>query len=217
MQNEHTARRVQIGREQSPTNLTISAEPTPAPRAADNIATQLQTGIAPNGFTWGASQWFDLYLCGEKVGTFVGTSRAIQNLESIARNRGIDLRAARAAYLQALQSDVTPVSIPAVTCEATITPNTETAPATAKQPLRAARQRCMAIVGKSGFTTDSARMRAASLNYFGWFHKSRTEWTAEKWTAFADAVEGGVWKPDFEGGFVRVHNYSGTQPQQKAA
>ena len=52
--------------------------------------------------TWHGCQWYDLFLCGKKVGpAIVGYSRAVTQLKGIANTAGIDLRAARSAFLEA--------------------------------------------------------------------------------------------------------------------
>jgi len=125
-------------------------------------ANELKTGIeAIKGATWSGSQWYTLWLCGRKVGTIVCAGRAIAQLEGIARNQGLDLCAARAAYVAAVEVEA--AQIVEKCAPATITRTVATARPTVASaqrcPFHKAVKRCYAIFADCGLSVEDDAMR----------------------------------------------------------
>lgn len=68
----------------------------------------IKTCIVPNGHMWGTDKWYDVYLQGEIVHTSLTWGRAAGRLQICAESRGIDLKAALAAYYNAFTAEIKP-------------------------------------------------------------------------------------------------------------
>jgi hypothetical protein len=159
-------------------------------------ANELKTGIEATGYTWGRDKWFSLWLSGRKVGAIVGYSRALSQLQGIARNKGVDLRAARAAYVAALEVEA---AHNAPQHAATCAPATMTRTAANTPGIKPSAPRCSfyksirrayAIAKDAGLDTraDDA-MRAAFAAFLGRSVPTRETLNARDWLLVGDAIK----------------------------
>ncbi len=164
----------------------------------------LKTGLElkPEAGTWDGSHWYDLWLCGVKVGITVGYGRALSQLKGIARTQGIDYELARANYLQAVEAlEAAPMAqsvevVQVVAVEAntakTAIARKETA---SKVPCCFYRsiRRFYAIAQEVGLSTEAdADIRAAVGAFFGIEIESRKQLSGGHWEAAGTAVKFGA-------------------------
>ncbi len=149
-------------------------------------AIELKTGIEEK------CDWFEVWLCGEKVGEIIGRSRAIAHLFGVAAHRRIDWKAARAAYVAALAAESAPEPPTSAPEAATVAP----AAASVSRPrctFHKAIRRCYAISRDLGLDTRSDEaMRRAFGRALGRTIETREAMNASDWQAVGDMMKRGV-------------------------
>ena len=156
-------------------------------------AIEIKTGIeAIKGATWSGSQWYTLWLCGRKVGEVVGYSRAVGQLEGIARNQGLDLRAARAAYVAALEAEAAQSieKCAPATMTRTVAIVARIEASAPRCPFYKSIRRCFAIAKEAGLDTRAdAAMCAAFSAFLGRAVPTRETMNGRDWLLVGDAIK----------------------------
>ncbi len=168
----------------------------------------LKTGleVKEDAGTWDGSHWYDLWLCGVKVGITVGYGRALEQLKVVARTQGIDFYAALLAYVEAIEAQEIEAAnsaakvetVQTVTVEAnsrqTVT-NRQSVARPTKTPCCFYRsiRRFYAIAQEAGLDTKAdEQIRKAIGTFYGVELKSRKELSGGHWQAAGDAVKFGA-------------------------
>jgi hypothetical protein len=171
----------------------------------------LKTGleVKEEAGTWSGSHWYDLWLCGVKVGITVGYGRALSQLKVAARCSGIDLDAALLAYVEAIEAqeieaapivqsvEVVQVIAVEATAAKTAIARKETASKVQanKVPCCFYRsiRRFYAIAQDVGLSTSNDEaIRQAISAFFGIEIESRKQLSGGHWEAAGDAVKFGA-------------------------
>jgi len=146
----------------------------------------IKTGIEATGRMWGRDEWFTLWLCGREVGSIVGYSRAVSQLKGIARTAGIDIAAARIAYLRAVQAEAAQVPAPVKQSQ----PRKAQAP---RCPFYGSIRQCFGFARGAGLDTKNDQaMREAFARFLGRDIASRDELRGFDWSICADGIRRGV-------------------------
>lgn len=147
-------------------------------------ANQMKTGLElrEDLGTWGSQPWYDVFLCGRNMGATVGYSRSVERLRACANHTGVDLKAARLAYLEALKAVAAQMPAPVE--------STQPEAPRARCPHYKAIRRAFAICKERGLDTknDSA-MRRAFENFLMRPLPSRDALTGNDWLLVGDAIK----------------------------
>jgi hypothetical protein len=168
----------------------------------------LKTGleVKEDAGTWDGSHWYDLYLCGVKVGITVGYGRALEQLKVAARCSGIDLDAARLAYVEAIEAQeieaansaqsvevVQVVAVEANTAQTAVERKVAASPTKTLCCFYKSIRRFYAIAQEVGLDTKAdAAIRLSVGAFFGIEIESRKQLSGGHWQAAGTAVKFGA-------------------------